>query len=309
MRYDLNSRAVRCSATALTLVSILSTTTKAQSPSAPTPLQSAPGIAREPSAGTPRNTSDDFPDTEIIENGKGPQNINLELQRAQTAYYDLSAQKIIDDATFIGWMKANAALIGALLAAFVAFLTFRQNKLAADRTIKLSLDNSEDQRRSQRDSQFYEALKRFGDKDSPALRASASALIAQMARNTPIRTASYIDVAVDQFSAALRLEQDPVVIESIISSIRYLAGVVIEDFVAAQEILERVYVANRALQNQLISAVLRYLFVSGTQPEHGRWPPQAIAEIAARTGYEVSIIGSLLRLRSLNHGCKRKRQR
>ena len=37
-----------------------------------------------------------------------------------------------------------------------------------------------EQRRSQHDTQFYEALKRFGDKDSPAVRASGAALIAQL---------------------------------------------------------------------------------------------------------------------------------
>jgi hypothetical protein len=98
----------------------------------------------------------------------------------------------------------------------------------------------------------------LGDKDSPALRVSAATLIAQLARRVPSRSSGYLEVAIDQFAAALRMEREPVVIEAIPDAVRFLAGIVSEDFVAAQELLERIHRTNIVQQGQLRSTMLRY---------------------------------------------------
>jgi hypothetical protein len=253
---------------------------------APLPVQGlAPGSP--PSALPPSGTTTD----EVID--FGPHDSLQQLREAQTEYYRASANKINDASTAIGWFKENAAFIGGLVAAFIAFLSFQQSKRTADENLKLSLANSRDERQSQSDTQFYEALKRFGDKDSPALRASAAALIAQLARRAPSRSAGYLEVAVDQFAAALRMELDPVVIEAVTDAVRYLTGVASDDFVAAQEMLERIYRTNRAQQSQFVSTVMKYFLVSGIAFENGLWPRPKFIEIAARIGYRAQVIQAL----------------
>jgi hypothetical protein len=98
----------------------------------------------------------------------------MDLMRAQTEYYTEQKNKLSEKPapkSFWQSVSENPAsvlgMIGASLAAFVAFLSFGFNYRA---TLQ-----------SQRDTQFYEALKRFGDKDSPSLRASAATTLAQMA--------------------------------------------------------------------------------------------------------------------------------
>src|SRR5215203_7507297 len=54
-------------------------------------------------------------------------------------------------------------LLGAVIAALVAFVSFVFNYRT---TLRIQID-----------TQFYEALKRFGDKDSPSIRSSAAGLI------------------------------------------------------------------------------------------------------------------------------------
>jgi hypothetical protein len=216
------------------------------------------------------------------------------LRDAQTAYYRASADKIIDGKTLGGWFKDNAAVFSGLAAAIVAFLSFYQSSRIAAANLKLSLENSRSERRSQRDTQFYEALKRLGDKDSPALRAGAAALIAQLARRAPSRTAGYLEVAVDQFAAALRMEREPVVIEAVGDAIRYLAGVVSEDFITAQEVIERIYRTNRVQQDYLRSTILRYFLVSGMQPQDGVWPIAGTTELVSRTGFRSQVMEAML---------------
>ncbi len=76
-------------------------------------------------------------------------------QDAQAAYY----RKQLEDKTF--WQKVgdNPAAVGAVVAALVALVSFLFNYRAT--------------LRNQTDTQFYEAMKRFGDKESPTLRSSA----------------------------------------------------------------------------------------------------------------------------------------
>ncbi len=59
-------------------------------------------------------------------------------------------------------------ILGAIIVALVSLTTLYYNSRNAIR--------------AQQDSQFYEAMKRMGDKDSPTLRASAASLLALMAQ-------------------------------------------------------------------------------------------------------------------------------
>jgi Pentapeptide repeats (8 copies) len=251
-----------------------------------------PAAASSPSA-VPSSKTDQTTSVGSI----GQADSQEELRQAQAAYYRASEKKIHEAGTLWGWAKDNAAFFGGLAAGVIAFLSFYQSWRAATDNLKLSLENSESERRAQRDTQFYEALKRFGDKDSPSLRASAAALIAQLA-GAPNRSEGYLEVAVSQFAAALRIEANTVVIESITDAARFLAGVATEDFVAAQEILERMHRTNLAQQHNLVSAVLRYLLVSGIKPvEKGAWPSEAFTEMAVRMGYRPDVIEALFQSR------------
>jgi uncharacterized protein YjbI with pentapeptide repeats len=90
------------------------------------------------------------------------------------------------------------ASIAAVLAAFVAFVSF--------------LFNYRSTLRSQRDNQFFEAMKRFGDKDSPAIRSSAAGLLGQFAVKYP---RAYLNTAFQQLLAGFLLETNKVVLRSI----------------------------------------------------------------------------------------------
>jgi hypothetical protein len=111
-----------------------------------------------------------------------------------------------------------ATVIAALIAAIVAILNSGLNYRATLRSQRTS-------ERFQRDSQFYESLKRFGDKDSPTVRASAAGLMAEMARSSgtwPAPDHTYSDTVFVQLMVGLRLEEDPAVIDSICSAMRVL---------------------------------------------------------------------------------------
>jgi hypothetical protein len=69
-------------------------------------------------------------------------------------HYRASTNKNIDASTAIGWFKENAAFVGGLVAAFIAFLSFQQSKRTADANLKLSFENRRDERRFRRDTQF-----------------------------------------------------------------------------------------------------------------------------------------------------------
>ena len=100
--------------------------------------------------------------------------------------------------------------IGALLAAAGAFVSFIFNYRATLRT--------------QSDTQFFEALKRFGDKDSTTLRANAAGLLAQLGRKRIgwRNRQPYFETAFDQLLIGLQLETNFVVLDSINRSIGQL---------------------------------------------------------------------------------------
>jgi hypothetical protein len=100
---------------------------------------------------------------------------------------------------------------------------------------------------TQNDAQFYEALKRFGDKDSAGLRSSAVGLLTDMTSrniiNRPVRpfgradkVASKYFTVLNQLVAASRLEEHRVVLNSIKDAIEVLAT---SDPVSVMKVLYR----------------------------------------------------------------------
>ena len=107
---------------------------------------------------------------------------------------------------------------GTVLGAFVLLALFALNGSAM--------------RRLQRDTGFYEALRRFGDESSPFARSSAAGILAQTGK---YRTFSlwwqdgrfgwqepYRQTALDQLKARLSIEESPAVLESVKSGIEQL---------------------------------------------------------------------------------------
>lgn len=147
-----------------------------------------------------------------------------ELTRAQTRlatsqkqltdklliYYEEQNQKLQEKSFWAKVWDEPANTIG-VIGAFTAALTFYLNYRA--------------QQRIQRDTTFYEALERYGDKDSATLRASSAGLLGQMAQEpgSAFWHHPYLVTAVNQLVTGTLLEKDPVVRLAIEDSLRYLA--------------------------------------------------------------------------------------
>ena len=121
----------------------------------------------------------------------------IENLRAQTEYYQRRPA-----------LLERLAPWASGLAALVAFVTL--------------IVNYRSNAQSQRDTKFYEALKRFGDKDSPSVRTSATLLLSEMAQRTPMfgfafgrKRTQYLPTVLNQLVVGMLLEQNPVALESI----------------------------------------------------------------------------------------------
>jgi len=139
-------------------------------------------------------------------------------------------------------------LIGALIAALVAFVSFVFNYRT---TLRI-----------QTDTQFYEALKRFGDKDSPSIRSSAAGLLGQMGekRIGMRRKQQYLPTSLSQLVTGLLLEDNAAVTISIGDS---LGQLVPHD---PSQAANRLYVANMKLQEDMVRLLADYFFVNGFRP-------------------------------------------
>lgn len=179
-------------------------------------------------------------------------------ENAQAAYYDAQTGEIeAKPRSFRGKFLDSPApaltAIGAALAVVITLFTFLINYLAA--------------RRTEKNTQFYEALKRFGD-TSPAVRSSAAGLLSEMAIRKEffprpmlkrlkvgdrrlrcpwlVRPRSYFRTASDQLVVGSLLETNLVVFLSIADAIRPLAR---------QEpllLVNRLRRGNQTLQRQVV---------------------------------------------------------
>jgi uncharacterized protein YjbI with pentapeptide repeats len=154
-------------------------------------------------------------------------------------------------------------ILGALIVAIVGLTTLYFNNRNA---IK-----------AQKDTQFYEAMKRLGDKDNPTIRASAAGLLALMAqvewpelslgKHWPplkrVRSRPYFMTALDQLLTELLLENTSVVIEPVKDALHQLLPL------APPNITHRLYDANLRIQDELSSLMAEFFIVrrSETKPD------------------------------------------
>ncbi|HYP02321.1 MAG TPA: pentapeptide repeat-containing protein [Pyrinomonadaceae bacterium] len=209
------------------------------------------------------------------------QEVRRANEEAQTEYYREQLRKLREPtpqhtpktlkqsirenpAIAIGTLGAVSA---ALLATLVGLLTIYINHRAI--------------RRLQRDTQFYEALKRFGDKDSPAMRASAAGLLAQMAQTKQGfgRKRPFLGTVLDQLTSGLLIEENSVVLISIRDALKRITVLIPHE--AAKKLRD----ANLILQ-QNVALVLADFFVLG-----GSYNPNTIDDklwdqMEALLGYE-----------------------
>lgn len=180
----------------------------------PTPVREAIQSAIAIPATTP-TTSPPTEDHELTQARK-------RNEQAQAVYYEKLADRLDrpkDEQTgYLILVVALISLLGALVAARVAYLSF--------------VYNYQNQLRTLSDTRFFEALKRFGDKDSLAMRTSAAGMLAVMGqmelpkldKGKPAFLGSrssvdgaerpYLNIALDQLLAGHMLEADPVVLAS-----------------------------------------------------------------------------------------------
>jgi Pentapeptide repeats (8 copies) len=187
----------------------------------------------------------------------------LSNEKAQADYYRAQAEKLQKpdpQKTFWRTLSDNAAILGALTAALVALFTLVVNQQTA--------------LRSRKDTEFYEALKRFGDKDSPTVRASAAAMLANMSdisffalrwsNNAPwwrpdlnmIRY-PYFGTVLDQLITGLLIEEHNVVVHGIVTGLK---RVLPRDFKRSSDRLRE---ANWRLQVELMTQLTDFFATKG----------------------------------------------
>lgn len=202
--------------------------------------------------------------------GGGAQNLGVQVQGAQPpeartedrqtttpkparkSFYET----LVDNPT--GLMTAVAALV----AAFIALVS-----LVINRSLTI---------RNQKDTQFYEALKRFGDNESPILRSSAAGLLAQMGRQRSliIRRRLYFTTAADQLIIGILLEKDSVVLMSIADALDSLSSL------GRQWMAERLWNANHKLKYEFEEKLVEWALRKNISGLEGFSEP-VIAELDA----------------------------
>lgn len=134
----------------------------------------------------------------------------VEAQTAQQAPKSWTQKLFSDPADTVG-------AAGTVLGAFLIIALFGLNGSAV--------------RRLRRDTQFFEALKRFGDEGSPFQRSSAAGLLAQMGMHREFGfwwngsfgwQTPYRQTALDQLKARLSIEENTSVAEAIKGAVEQL---------------------------------------------------------------------------------------
>jgi uncharacterized protein YjbI with pentapeptide repeats len=214
--------------------------------------------------------------------------------RAQAEYYKIQTEKAKKPSLWDRFAGLST-LLAALVAASVALISFRSN-------YKATLF-------SQQDTQFYEALKRFGDKDSPAIRASAAGLLAELGSRTRLvgaaqsvqhtkanlrfwrlpgrkRVYPFLRTALDQLAAGLLLEGNPVVVLATQSAFAHLLALDPDPWV------RQLYKQNLTLQKELAKALADFAAESNAV-ERQAIPDQIWDVAAAATGYRRVVLETL----------------
>jgi Pentapeptide repeats (8 copies) len=212
--------------------------------------------------------------------------LKREELRAQQEYYQAQTEAISARPRLL-WQHILPLFtaLGALAAAIAAWVSFSFNYRA---TI-----------RNQQDLRFYEALKRFGDKDSAAVRASAAGLLAELGaitRRVWLWTTGrpFLQVSLHQLTVGLLLEENSVVLEAIGDSLIELMAL------DAQEVLNKLYKQNLTLQKELTVALADFLAFKGSD-QQGAIPDRAWQAASAECRYRPFVLQTL-KTRMETHG-------
>jgi hypothetical protein len=203
-------------------------------------LVSVPALLAQDATGTP--TPDPLLSKATIEN-----------QKAQATYYKRQVRPKV-------WKQVQDMLpaAGASLAAVVALISLALN-------LRVTL-------RNQQDTQFYEALKRFGDKDSPQTRSIAAALLAEIASNP-----RYLETTIDTLFIGLLTERDKGVLNSFATPFSQIVRRNPEKFGVAIDIAgapsSRLLSIKRNLSHSLAKCLAKYLVNAekGGEEEDETW--------------------------------------
>ena len=215
-------------------------------------------------------------------------------EEAQAEYYRAQTEKLKQPTpakTFRQAVDENPAsvlgVLGVIVAALVTLLSFVFNYRAT--------------LRNQRDTQFYEALKRFGDKDSPSMRSSAAGLLAQMSSAKHLGVESmrtfengrlyffrptwrrpYFGTVLYQLVSGLLLEQNHVVLSSIAGALNSLSRLDPNESVWA------LYSGNRKLQYEIVQILAEFSALIEDMELGDSW---SLAE--SFTGYKAQVLRTL----------------
>jgi hypothetical protein len=159
--------------------------------------------------------------------------------------------------------------VGALLAAFVALFSF--------------VSNYQTTLRNQQDTQFFEALKRFGDKDSPPVRASAAGLLAELGTRR-----RFLRTSLDQLTVGLLLEENAVVLEAIRDALLKLME--LESWSTLWALRQQ----NLTLQKELAQVLTDFLAVE-SQEQNAAITDEVWQTAAAVSGFRPLILQTLVK--------------
>jgi uncharacterized protein YjbI with pentapeptide repeats len=233
------------------------------------------GFFSLPSVAVARQTSEQ----QLIEKRMANEEAQAEYYRTQTA----KLREPVRVKTFWENIAENPAsslgVVGAVIVALVTLVSFIFNYRA---TLK-----------NQRDTQFYEALKRFGDNTSPSARSSAAGLLARMSRNkigVYRRQTPYFETGFHQLIAGLQIEENPVVIASITVAIKQI--VYLNPRLATQQL----YQQNLELQSDMLLALADVFAVKGIEgvADNGSIDSKAWNLLTTITGYNQLILNTLI---------------
>ena len=207
------------------------------------------------------------------------------LEQAQAEYYKAQIEKIKEDS----WLKDYGVLLGtlaaALIAAIAALVTLRVNLRAtlkgqADsqhnqmEVLNAMLRGQEDARFNQQDTQFYEALKRLGEKDSPMVRAGAVALLSDISLQNRNRE-HFLNLALNIILEALVEEENDTVIQALVRALERFSEVVPHD------VVEKLIPLNTKLQTPFVTAAFEVRCYPIEDDEEGKignflWTQKAV---------------------------------
>jgi pentapeptide repeat protein len=162
--------------------------------------------------------------------------LEQQLIKEQIEYYKTQTENIKKNKSTADKLLDNPSglvtVLGAFIAAGVALISFLFNYRAT--------------LRNQSDTQFYEAVKLFGDKDSVTLRTSAAMMLANMGAKGSKRNRPYFNTSLDQLLTGLLLEANEVAQKTITLGIQQLTQI------NQAQVVKKLHALNLDLQRDFI---------------------------------------------------------